>query len=74
MTGGKVSVRVGSAPAPDVVLAGRPQLISALLTGAEVTPLGLEISGDVTVLDRVLPGPGSRLSEHAFPDASGANK
>jgi DNA-binding HxlR family transcriptional regulator len=63
---GAVRVRVGSVPAPDLVLAGRPLLINALLTGqltaAEVTALGLEISGDASVLDRVLPANGS-----AFP-------
>jgi DNA-binding HxlR family transcriptional regulator len=60
VSGGTVRVRVGSVPSPDLVLAGRPQLISALLTGqltaAEVAAYGLEISGDTGVLDRVLPG------------------
>jgi DNA-binding HxlR family transcriptional regulator len=61
VSGGAVRLRVGSVPVPDLVLAGRPQLIAALLTGqltaAEVTTLGLEISGDASLLDRVLPGP-----------------
>jgi DNA-binding HxlR family transcriptional regulator len=60
VSGGTVRLRVGSVPAPDLVLAGRPQLIAALLTGqltaAEVTALGMAISGDASLLDRVLPG------------------
>jgi DNA-binding HxlR family transcriptional regulator len=60
VSGGAVRVRVGSAPAPDLVLAGRPLLINALVTGrltvAEAAARGLEISGDISVLDRVLPG------------------
>ncbi|HEY6788404.1 MAG TPA: winged helix-turn-helix transcriptional regulator, partial [Trebonia sp.] len=63
---GAVRLRTGTAGVPDLVLAGRPQLIAALLTGqltaAEVTALGLEISGDASLLDRVLPGP-----EAAYP-------
>lgn len=70
VSGGAVRVRVGSVPAPDLVLAGRPLLINALLTGqltaAEVAALGLEISGDASVLDRVLPGP-----ESAYPNRPG---
>ena len=66
MSGGAVRVRAGSVPSPDLVLAGRPQLIDALFTGqltaAEVTARGLEVSGDASVLDRVLPGP-----EDAYP-------
>jgi hypothetical protein len=42
-------------------LRGEPQLILALITGkltvAEVTDRGLEISGDASVLQRVLPQP-----------------
>jgi DNA-binding HxlR family transcriptional regulator len=67
---GAVRVRVGSVLAPDLVLSGRPLLINALLTGqlsvAEVAALGLEISGDARVLDRVLPGP-----ESAYPSRPG---
>ncbi len=66
VSGGTVRLRVGTAVVPDLVLSGRPQLIGALLTGqltaAEVTALGLEISGDASLLDRVLPGP-----EAAYP-------
>lgn len=58
---GSVSMRIGTIAAPDLVLAGRPQLVAALFTGqltiADVTTLGLEISGDTSVLDRVLPDP-----------------
>jgi hypothetical protein len=68
VSGGAIRLRVGSVPAPDLVLAGRPQLIAALLTGqltaAEVTALGMEISGDASLLDRVLPGP-----EAAYPSS-----
>jgi DNA-binding HxlR family transcriptional regulator len=68
VSGGAVRLRVGSVPVPDLVLAGRPQLMAALLTGqltaAEVTALGLEISGDASLLDRVLPGP-----EAAYPSS-----
>jgi DNA-binding HxlR family transcriptional regulator len=66
VSGGAVRLRVGTARVPDLVLSGRPQLIGALLTGqltaAEVTALGLEISGDASLLDRILPGP-----EAAYP-------
>jgi DNA-binding HxlR family transcriptional regulator len=66
VSGGAVSVRVGTVPSPDLVLAGRPQLINALFTGqlsaAAAAARGLEISGDTAVLDRVLPGP-----ESAYP-------
>ena len=61
ISGGSVSMRVGTTAEPDLVLAGRPQLVGALVTGqltaAEVATLGLEISGDTGVLDRVLPDP-----------------
>ena len=59
VSGGAVRLRVGSAATPDLILAGRPQLIAALFTGqltaAEVAEAGLEISGDTGVLDRILP-------------------
>jgi DNA-binding HxlR family transcriptional regulator len=61
VSGGTVRLRAGSVPAPDLVLAGRPQLIGALISGqltaAEVAAAGLEISGNTSVLDRILPGP-----------------
>ena len=54
-------MRLGTAAAPDLVLHGEPRLILALfsghLTAGEVADLGLEISGDATVLQRVLPEP-----------------
>ena len=67
VSGGSVSVRVGSVPAPDLVISGRPQPILGLLTGhlsvPEVTALGVEVSGDHRVLRRVLPDPaGQALS------------
>ncbi len=59
--GGPVGIRLGTHPAPDLVLEGGPQLILALLTGqlttAEVTERGLRISGDASLLRRVLPDP-----------------
>ncbi len=61
VSGGAVRTRLGAAGSPDLILAGRPQLIMALLTGqltaAEVTARGLVIDGDATVLGRVLPEP-----------------
>jgi putative sterol carrier protein len=59
VSGGTVRTRMGAAASPDLVLAGRPQLILGLLTGklsaAQAVGLGLEISGDTSVLRRVLP-------------------
>ncbi len=56
-SGGLVRTRLGSAPAPDVVLSGTPRLILGLLSGhlspAEARDLGLEISGDIAVLRRL---------------------
>jgi DNA-binding HxlR family transcriptional regulator len=61
IAGGSVTTRLGTAAAPDLVLAGEPRLILALfsghLTAAEVADLGLEISGDASVLRRVLREP-----------------
>jgi DNA-binding HxlR family transcriptional regulator len=59
ISGGSVHLRLGTAAAPDVVLRGEPRLILALFTGhitvAEAVGAGLQISGDPSVLDRVLP-------------------
>jgi DNA-binding HxlR family transcriptional regulator len=61
VSSGSATTRLGTAAAPDLVLRGEPQLILALfsgqLTAAEVTDRGLEISGDASVLQRVLPQP-----------------
>lgn len=61
VSGGSVSTRLGAAAAPDLILQGEPRLILALFSGqltlAEVTDLGLEVSGDAGVLERVLPEP-----------------
>jgi DNA-binding HxlR family transcriptional regulator len=58
---GSIRTRLGTATSPDLVLRGEPQLILALfsrqLTEAEVTARGLEISGDASVLRRVLTQP-----------------
>ncbi|MGH3244946.1 MAG: winged helix-turn-helix transcriptional regulator [Trebonia sp.] len=76
VSGGTVRVRVGTVPSPDLVLAGRPQLIGALFTGqltaAEVAAFGLEISGDTSVLERVLPGPEAAYPNRPQPDPSEA--
>ena len=65
ISGGKVSTRLGAAATPDLVLQGDPQLILALFSGAltvaEVAGLGLEITGNTSVLQRVLPESGSGL-------------
>jgi DNA-binding HxlR family transcriptional regulator len=65
ISGGQVRTRLGTAAAPDLVLHGDPQLILGLFSGelsaAEVADLGLEISGDTSVLQRVLPDSGSSL-------------
>ena len=65
ISGGQVRTRLGTAAAPDLVLQGDPQLILALFSGAltvaEVADLGLEITGDTSVLRRVLPESGSGL-------------
>lgn len=72
VSGGEVRVRAGTVPSPDLSLTGRPQLINALFTGqlsaAEVKALGLEISGDASVLDRILPDP-----EAAYPNSPNPN-
>ncbi len=56
---GTVRLRPGSAESPDLVLRGEPRLIlgvfAGMLTAAEAVQLGLEITGDVGLLDRVLP-------------------
>jgi DNA-binding HxlR family transcriptional regulator len=61
VSGGSARLRLGPAAAPDLVLRGEPRLILALfsghLTAGEVADLGLEISGDTSVLQRVLPEP-----------------
>jgi DNA-binding HxlR family transcriptional regulator len=67
ISGGQVRTRLGTAATPDLVLQGEPQLILALFSGAltpaQVADLGLEISGDTSVLPRILPeswaGPGA---------------
>ena len=78
VSGGAVSIRVGTVPSPDLVLTGRPQLMAALFTGqlstAEVTALGLEVSGDASVLDRILPGPEAAYPNSPQPDLSGARQ
>jgi len=58
VSGGTVSTRLGAAAAPDLVLSGDPQLILAVFAGAssaaEAAGLGLQISGNPGVLERVL--------------------
>ena len=59
ISGGVIRTRLGTAGEPDLVVAGEPRLILALcagkLTAIQATELGLEFSGDLSVLDRVLP-------------------
>jgi hypothetical protein len=59
VSGGEVRTRLGTAPAPDLVLDGSPRLIlgllSARLTPAQAQDLGLTITGDAAVLRRVQP-------------------
>jgi DNA-binding HxlR family transcriptional regulator len=61
VSGGSVRARPGPAAAPGLVLRGEPRLMLALFSGhlpaAEAAARGLEISGDTSVLRRVLPEP-----------------
>ena len=61
VSGGSVSMRLGAAREPDLVLDGHPQLIlgllSAHLTPAEAKERGLVIDGDLDVLARLQPEP-----------------
>jgi DNA-binding HxlR family transcriptional regulator len=61
VSGGAIRTRLGTAGAPDLVLAGDPRLILALLAGKltaiQAAELGLELSGDPSLLDRVLAPP-----------------
>jgi DNA-binding HxlR family transcriptional regulator len=67
VSGGVVTTRLGTRPAdPDLILAGSARLILGTLSGhlaiADAAALGLEISGDPAVLERLLPGPAARPS------------
>jgi DNA-binding HxlR family transcriptional regulator len=59
VSGGSVCTRVGTAAAPDLVIRGEPRLMLWLFSGhlaaADAGDRGLEISGDASVLQRVLP-------------------
>jgi DNA-binding HxlR family transcriptional regulator len=59
VSGGSVRTRLGTTPAPDLVLCGEPRLIlgllSAHLTPGEAQDLGLQISGDTAILQRIQP-------------------
>jgi DNA-binding HxlR family transcriptional regulator len=61
VSGGTAVMRLGAAAAPDLVLEGEPRMILGMFTGiltpAEAADLGLEITGDAGLLDRVLPQP-----------------
>ena len=58
-SGGAVRSRPGDADAPDLVLAGPPQLIVGVLVGnlslAEARARGLDADGDLAVLKRLRP-------------------
>ena len=75
VSGGQVRLHAGSDPHPDLVLTGRPQLIGALLTGQltadEVAAHGLRITGDATLLDRVLPAKEDAYHGQPQPAANG---
>jgi DNA-binding HxlR family transcriptional regulator len=66
VAGGSVQMRLGAAAAPDLILEGEPRLILGIFVGvlaaAEAADLGLEISGDASLLDRVLPQPATVTS------------
>ena len=55
----EVRTRLGTTPAPDLILDGPPRLIlgllSAYLTPAEASNLGLTITGDPAILSRLQP-------------------
>jgi DNA-binding HxlR family transcriptional regulator len=61
VSGGSIRTRLGTAAVPDLVLSGEPQVILGLFAGhitvADAAHLGLQISGDASVLHRVLPQP-----------------
>lgn len=61
ISGGQIRTRLGTAVEPGLILAGEPRLILALfagkLTASQAAELGLDFSGDPSVLDRVLPQP-----------------
>jgi len=63
VSAGSVRTRLGTTPAPDLVLRGTPQLIlgliSAHLSPDQAKEAGLEIEGDAGVLARVQPEPAS---------------
>ena len=63
VSGGSVRTRLGTTPAPDLVLRGTPQvilgLISAHLTPSQAQEAGLEVEGDAGVLARLQPEPAS---------------
>jgi hypothetical protein len=56
VSGGSAGLRLGTTAAADLVLEGEPQLILALfsghLTAREAADLGLQVSGDASVLHR----------------------
>ncbi len=60
ISGGTVHTRLGTAAAPDLVLSGEPRLILGVLSGyldpGQARDLGLEISGETAILDRIRPG------------------
>jgi DNA-binding HxlR family transcriptional regulator len=63
VSAGSVRTRLGTTPAPDLVLRGTPQLIlgliSAHLSPDQAKEAGLEIEGDAGVLARLQPEPAS---------------
>ena len=61
VSGGSIPTRLGTAHRRTLSSPANPQLLLAVLTGyltaAQAADLGVQISGDASVLDRVLPQP-----------------
>ncbi len=72
VSGGTIRTRLGTAASPDLVLTGEPQLLLAVLSGylttAQAADLGVQINGDASVLDRVLPEPAAGQEFAGVPD------
>jgi DNA-binding HxlR family transcriptional regulator len=71
ISGGTAAMRLGAAAAPGLVLEGEARLILGIfvgvITAAEAADLGLGITGDAGLLDRVLPQPVAAERPRAYP-------
>jgi hypothetical protein len=67
VSAGRIHTRLGTAAKPDVILDGEPRIILALFAGAlsaaQAAEAGLEIRGDISALERVLPPPADRADD-----------